>query len=76
MEKDAIQLSEVVVTGYTTETNYDGASINIKGQILETAPIASFDQLLQGGLLAFWLTRALFRLTMKANKVMTQNSGY
>ena len=48
MEADMTQLSEVVVTGYTTEKNYAGASTVIKGEIMARAPVASLDQLLQG----------------------------
>jgi TonB-linked SusC/RagA family outer membrane protein len=48
MNLDVTQLTEVVVTGYTTEKNYAGASTVIKGEILQRSPVASIDQLLQG----------------------------
>jgi TonB-linked SusC/RagA family outer membrane protein len=48
MNQDVKQLSEVIVTGYTTEKNYPGAATVIKGDIMHRAPVASFDQLLQG----------------------------
>jgi TonB-linked SusC/RagA family outer membrane protein len=48
MESDVKQLSEVIVTGYTTEKDYAGAATIIKGEIMQRAPVASVDQLLQG----------------------------
>jgi TonB-linked SusC/RagA family outer membrane protein len=48
LEADITQLSEVVVTGYTSEKNYSGAAKIIKGDVLQRSPVASVDQLLQG----------------------------
>jgi TonB-linked SusC/RagA family outer membrane protein len=48
MEADVTQLSEVVVTGYTNEKNYSGASKVLTGDIIQRSPVASIDQLLQG----------------------------
>ena len=48
MAADVTQLSEVVITGYTTEKDYAGAATVLKGEILHRSPVASVDQLLQG----------------------------
>jgi TonB-dependent starch-binding outer membrane protein SusC len=50
MENDATQLSEVVVTGYTTQNKREvsGSIATVKGEQVERVPLASFDQALQG----------------------------
>ncbi|WP_162055183.1 SusC/RagA family TonB-linked outer membrane protein [Pontibacter pamirensis] len=50
MSPDTRQLSEVVVTGYTTQTNREvaGSISTIKAEEIRQVPLASFDQALQG----------------------------
>jgi TonB-linked SusC/RagA family outer membrane protein len=48
MDQDVKQLSEVIVTGYTSEKDFPGAATIIKGEIMQRAPVASVDQMLQG----------------------------
>jgi TonB-dependent starch-binding outer membrane protein SusC len=50
LENDATQLEEVVVTGYTTQTQREltGSVASVKGDKIERVPLGSFDQALQG----------------------------
>jgi TonB-dependent starch-binding outer membrane protein SusC len=50
MSADTRQLSEVVVTGYTTQTQREvvGSVSTVKAEEIRQVPIASFDQALQG----------------------------
>lgn len=50
LQEDQTQLSEVVVTGYSTQTNREitGSIATVKNEEFSQVPIASFDQALQG----------------------------
>jgi TonB-dependent starch-binding outer membrane protein SusC len=50
METDATQLSEVIVTGYSTQNarSVAGSVASVKAETIERVPLASFDQALQG----------------------------
>ena len=50
LKESSSQLSEVVVTGYSTidRSKFSGASVNVSGQKVARQPLASFDQALQG----------------------------
>lgn len=50
LKESSSQLSEVVVTGYSTidRSKFSGASVNVSGQQVARQPLASFDQALQG----------------------------
>ena len=50
LETDQNELSEVVVTGYTTQSRaeFSGSSSHIGGDAIATRPVASFDQALAG----------------------------
>src|SRR5688500_17307207 len=50
MRLDDRNMDEVIVTGYTREkkSQYSGAATVLSGKVVETVPVGSFDQALQG----------------------------
>jgi len=50
LKQDATTLEQVVVTGYTRErkTQFAGAATTLSSKVVETVPVGSFDQALQG----------------------------
>ena len=50
LKESSSQLSEVIVTGYSSidRSKFSGATVNVSGQKVAKQPLASFDQALQG----------------------------